>query len=197
MLCTLVIAIGTFPYALRVVAIPWSLDQDRSWASCFGEVLWSFASVPDWERWKLFIAHVFHVFFSADEEKKHVYALEYFVDVWFFSFLRFGASSMCNLDVWRMDISRRVMSLRNFLLRLMSAQLMSTTASTRIDTIARKVQRNSRNMPDDNELRSFAMSEAIFSRWARLFSQRRITNSMIQSGPYWDRKTWTLIEGTR
>jgi hypothetical protein len=49
-----------------------------------------------WERWKLFIAHVFHVFFSADEEKKHVYALEYFVDVLFFSFLRFGASLMCN-----------------------------------------------------------------------------------------------------
>ena len=29
MLCTLVIAIGTFPYALRAVAIPWSLDQDK------------------------------------------------------------------------------------------------------------------------------------------------------------------------
>jgi len=29
----------------------------------------------------IFIAHVFLVFFSADEEKKHVYALEYFVDV--------------------------------------------------------------------------------------------------------------------
>ena len=28
MLCTLVIVIGTFPYALRAVAIPWSLDQD-------------------------------------------------------------------------------------------------------------------------------------------------------------------------
>jgi hypothetical protein len=28
MLCTLVIAIGTFPYALRAVATPWSLDQD-------------------------------------------------------------------------------------------------------------------------------------------------------------------------
>jgi hypothetical protein len=39
-------------------------------------------------RWKLFIAHVFLVFFSADEEKKHVYALECFVDVWFFSLLR-------------------------------------------------------------------------------------------------------------
>jgi len=29
-LCTLVFAIGTFPYALRTVAIPWSLDRDRS-----------------------------------------------------------------------------------------------------------------------------------------------------------------------
>ncbi len=29
MLCTLVIAIGTFPYALRAVATPWSQDQDR------------------------------------------------------------------------------------------------------------------------------------------------------------------------
>jgi hypothetical protein len=28
MLFTLVIAIGTFPYALRTVGIPWSLDQD-------------------------------------------------------------------------------------------------------------------------------------------------------------------------
>ena len=27
-LCTLVFAIGTFPYALRTVAIPWSLDRD-------------------------------------------------------------------------------------------------------------------------------------------------------------------------
>jgi hypothetical protein len=30
MLYTLVIAIGTFPYALRAVAIPWSLDQDNN-----------------------------------------------------------------------------------------------------------------------------------------------------------------------
>ncbi len=29
MLCTLVIAIGTFPYALRAVATPWSLDQNN------------------------------------------------------------------------------------------------------------------------------------------------------------------------
>ena len=28
MLCTLVIVIGTFPYTLSAVAIPWSLDQD-------------------------------------------------------------------------------------------------------------------------------------------------------------------------
>ncbi len=28
MLCTLVIAIGTFPYTLCTVAIPWSVDQD-------------------------------------------------------------------------------------------------------------------------------------------------------------------------
>jgi hypothetical protein len=37
----------------------------------------------------------------------------------------------------------------------MSAQLMSLTTSTSIDTIARKVQSHSRNMPDDNELRFF------------------------------------------
>jgi hypothetical protein len=44
----------------------------------------------------IFFAQVFLVFFWADEEKKHVYALEYFVDVWFFSLVRFGASFMCN-----------------------------------------------------------------------------------------------------
>jgi hypothetical protein len=59
------------------------------------------------ERWKLFIAHVFLVFFSADEEKKHVYALECFVDVWFFSLLRFGASSMCNF-LSSLDISAQL-----------------------------------------------------------------------------------------
>jgi hypothetical protein len=32
---------------------------------------------------------------------------------------------------------------------------MSLTTSTSIDTVARKVQSNTRNMPDDNELRSF------------------------------------------
>ncbi len=64
------------------------------------------------------------------------------------------------------------MSLRNFLLRLMSAQLMSKTAQTRIDTIARKVQSNSRNMPDENELHSFAMSEAILSRTSEAIFSR-------------------------
>jgi hypothetical protein len=29
MLCTLVMVIGTFLYALRVVVTPWSLDQDN------------------------------------------------------------------------------------------------------------------------------------------------------------------------
>ncbi len=124
----------------------------------------------------IFIAHVFLVFFSADEEKKHVYALEYFVDVWFFSLLWFSASLLCNF-------CRRLISLLKYLLRLMSAQLMSLTAfktrdvfaqlllrpmsvqlmslttSISIDTcnntIARKVQSNIRNMPDDNELRFF------------------------------------------
>ena len=43
----------------------------------------------------------------------------------------------------------------------------------------------------------FLFRWAILSQWARLFSQRRITISMTQSGPYWDRKTWTFIEGTR
>ncbi len=38
MLCTLVIAIGTFPYVLCTVTIPWSLDQDMS--NCLvGEVV--------------------------------------------------------------------------------------------------------------------------------------------------------------
>jgi hypothetical protein len=34
MLCTLVIAIETFPYALRAVAVPWSLDQDMCVCVC-------------------------------------------------------------------------------------------------------------------------------------------------------------------
>jgi hypothetical protein len=34
MLCTLVIAIGTFPYGLRVVTTPWSLDQDKYHETC-------------------------------------------------------------------------------------------------------------------------------------------------------------------
>ena len=108
------------------------------------------------ERWKLFIAHVFLVFFSADEERKHVYALEYFVDVWFFSLLWFGASLMCNFCCRLITLcnyllrlmSAQLMSLTAFktrdvfaqlLLRMMSAQLMSLTTSTSIDTIARKV----------------------------------------------------------
>jgi hypothetical protein len=141
----------------------------------------------------IFIAHVFLVFFSADEEKKHVYALQYFVDVWFFSLLRFSASLLCNF-------CRRLISLRNYLLRLMSAQfvsltafktrdvfaqlllrlmsaqLMSLTTSTSIDTIARKVQSHSRNMPDDNELRFFfAMSEAILTRKNYVFNDAKRT----------------------
>ena len=50
------------------------------------------------------------------------------------------------------------------LLRMMSAQLMSLTTSTSIDTIARKVHVIAENMPDDNELRAFAMSEAILNK---------------------------------
>jgi hypothetical protein len=108
------------------------------------------------------------VFFSADKEKKHVYALEYFVDVWFFSLLWFGASLMCNFCRRVISLSNhslrlksaQLMSLTVFktrdvsaqlLLRLMYAQLMSLTTSTSIDTVARKVQSNNRNMPDDNE----------------------------------------------
>jgi hypothetical protein len=52
--------------------------------------------------------HVSLVLFSAEEEKMHVYALEYFVDVLLFSFLRFGASLMCNF-------CRRLMSVDCFL----------------------------------------------------------------------------------
>ncbi len=33
MLCTLVIAIGTFPYALLAVTIPWSPDQNTYFLS--------------------------------------------------------------------------------------------------------------------------------------------------------------------
>jgi hypothetical protein len=84
MLCTLVIAMGTFPYALRAVAIPWSLDQDRLWTLCWGGSM-VFRQCFRLGDGIIFFAHVFLVFFSADEETKHVYALEYFVDVWFFS----------------------------------------------------------------------------------------------------------------
>ncbi len=64
--------------------------------------------------------------------------------MWFFLLLWFG-------------------DLHNYFFRLMSDQLMSLT-TTCIDTIARKVQSNNRNMSDDNELRSFAMSEVILSQ---------------------------------
>ena len=157
MLCTLVFAIGTFPYALRTVAIPWSLDQDRSWASCFGEVLWSCAKCFRLGDGNFLSLTFFLVFFSADEEKKHVYALECFVDVWFFSLLRFGASSMCNF-LSSLDIS---------------AQLFVTLDVCAIDVFdniniyrhyCKESTCNSRNMPDDNELRAFfAMSEAILN----------------------------------
>ncbi len=192
MLCTLVLTIGTSPYALCAVTTPWSLDQDRSWASCFWEVLWSFANFSEWEMETFLSLTFFLVFFSTDEEKKHVYALEYFVDVWFFSLLWFSDSLLCNL-------CRRLISLRNYLLRLMSeqmmsltafktrdvfaqqllhlmsAQLMSLTTSTSINTVARKVQSNSRNMSDDNELWFFAMSEAILTRKNYVFNDVKRT----------------------
>ena len=57
----------------------------------------------------------------------------------------------------------------------MSAQLMSLTTSTSIDTIARKVQSHSRNMPDDNELRFFAMSEAILTKKNYVFNDAKRT----------------------
>ncbi len=191
-LCTLVLTIGTFFYALRVVTPPWSLDQDRSWASCFWEVLWSFANFSDWEMETFLSLTFFLVFFSTDEEKKHVYVLEYFVDVWFFLLLWFSDSLLFNL-------CRHLISLRNYLLRLMSAQLISLTAfktcdvfvqlllrlmsvqlmslrtSTSINTIARKVQSNSKNMTDDNELRFFAMSEAILTKKNYVFNDVKRT----------------------
>jgi hypothetical protein len=171
MLCTLVIAIGTFPYALRAVATPWSLDLDRSWASCFGEVLWSFANVSDWEMETFLSFTFFLVFFSADEEKKHVYALDYFVDVWFFSLLRFGAMSLRNYCyAW---------CLRNWC--LWQHQHLSTLLQGKYRVIAETSQMTMNYV-------FFAMSKANFSRWARIFSQRRITFSMTQNGPYWDKK---------
>ena len=154
----------------------------------------------------IFIAHVFLVFFSADEEKKHVYALEYFVDVWFFSLLRFGASLMCNSVVaWYLCATicyawclrnwclwqhlRRVMSLRNYCyawcLRnwcLWQHQHLSTLLQGKYRVIAETCQMT---------------MNYVLLRWARLFSQRRITFSMTQNGPYWDRKTWTFIEGSQ
>jgi len=124
-----------------------------------------------------FLSLTFFSSSSRQMKKRSMSTLSCFVDVWFFSLLRFSASLMCNF-------CGRLISLRNYLLRLMSAQfvsltafktldvfaqlllrlmsaqLMSLTTSTSIDTIARKVQSHSRNMPDDNELR-------FFLRWAR------------------------------
>jgi hypothetical protein len=76
------------------------------------------------------------------------------------------------------------MSVRNYLLRLMSAQLMSLTTSTSIDTIARKVQSNIRNMTDDNKLcfffrdergYFFAMGEAILTKKNYVFNDAKRT----------------------
>ena len=46
---------------------------------------------PMFEIWS-WNAHVSLILFSTDEEKKHLYTLEYFVDVWLFSFLKFSGS---------------------------------------------------------------------------------------------------------
>ena len=37
----------------------------------------------------------------------------------------------------------------------------------------------------------------VLLRWARLFSTKKKYDFNDQSGPYWDKKTWTFIEGTR
>ena len=206
-LCTLVFAIGTFPYALRTVAIPWSLDQDRSWASCFGEVLWSCAKcfrLGDGN----FLSLTFFWSSSRQMKKRSMSTLS-------------SASSTCGSFRYCGSVlpqcaifCRRLISLRNYLLRLMSAQLMSLTAfktrdvfaqlllrmmsaqlmslttSTSIDTIARKVHVIA-------ETCQMTMNYVPFLRWARLFSTQKKYDFNDQSGPYWDRKTWTLIEGTR
>jgi hypothetical protein len=49
------------------------------------------------------------------------------------------------------------------------------TVSTPIDNIARKVQSNRRNMPGDNELRSFVMSEAILTKKNYVFNDTKWT----------------------
>jgi len=206
-LCTLVFAIGTFPYALRTVAIPWSLDRDRSWASCFGEVLWSCAKcfrLGDGN----FLSLTFFWSSSRQMKKRSMSTLS-------------SASSTCGSFRYCGSVlpqcaifCRRLISLRNYLLRLMSAQLMSLTAfktrdvfaqlllrmmsaqlmslttSTSIDTIARKVHVIA-------ETCQMTMNYVPFLRWARLFSTQKKYDFNDQSGPYWDRKTWTLIEGTR
>jgi hypothetical protein len=55
----------------------------------------------------IFVFTFFFVFFSADLEKNHVYSLECFVDLWFFSLLWFGTSLMYNF-------CRRLISLHNY-----------------------------------------------------------------------------------
>ncbi len=61
------------------------------------------------------------------------------------------------------------------LLRFMSVQLMSLTTSTPIDTIVRKVQKNSRNMTNDNESRFFVMSETILTKKNYVFNYTKRT----------------------
>ena len=98
-----------------------------------------------------------------------VTAVRCFLNVQFLSSLDISAQLFVTLDVCAIVDTLTAFKTRDvfaqLLLRMMSAQLMSLTTSTSIDTIARKVQSNSRNMPDDNELRAFfAMSEAILNK---------------------------------
>jgi hypothetical protein len=78
-------------------------------------------------------------------------------------------------------MSAQLMSLTAFKTRDVFAQLFVTLdvcaidVYDSIDTIARKVQRNSRNMPDDNELRAFAMSEAILTKKNYVFNDAKRT----------------------
>lgn len=206
MLCTLVIAIGTFPYALRAVATPWSLDQDRSWASCFGEVLWSFANVSDWEM-ETFLSLTFFSSSSRQMKKRNMSTLSstsstcgsfrycgsvlpycaISVVAWYLCATICYAWCLRNWCLWQH--LRRVMSLRNYCyawcLRnwcLWQHQHLSTLLQGKYRVIAETCQMT---------------MNYVLLRWARLFSQRRITFSMTQNGPYWDRKTWTFIEGSR
>jgi hypothetical protein len=52
---------------------------------------------------------------------------------------------------------------------------MSLTTSTPIDTIVRKVQKNSRNMTNDNESRFFVMSETILTKKNYVFNYTKRT----------------------